>query len=83
MIRVLERGSVEAIGDALRQQRYHVLYVSCHAAPGRLMASGRAADVYDLGDGTCGKTAPPLCSDDLETGGDDLLFCELEFGRHG
>ena len=37
MIRVLERGSVEAIGDALKQQRYHVLYVSCHAAPGRLM----------------------------------------------
>jgi CHAT domain len=37
MIRVLERGSVQAIRAALDQQRYHVLYISCHAAPGRLI----------------------------------------------
>jgi tetratricopeptide (TPR) repeat protein len=37
MIRVLERGSIQAIRAALDQQRYHVLYISCHAAPGRLI----------------------------------------------
>jgi tetratricopeptide (TPR) repeat protein len=37
MIRVLERGSVQGIREALEQQRYHVLYISCHAAPGRLI----------------------------------------------
>jgi hypothetical protein len=36
-VRILETGSPEAICEALRQQRYHVLYISCHAEPGRLV----------------------------------------------
>jgi hypothetical protein len=36
MVRILERGSVKAIRQALEQQRYHVLYISCHARPGEL-----------------------------------------------
>jgi tetratricopeptide (TPR) repeat protein len=36
-VRILENGGVTAIREALEQQRYHVLYISCHAAPGRLI----------------------------------------------
>ncbi|MCU0894581.1 MAG: CHAT domain-containing protein, partial [Rhodospirillales bacterium] len=36
-VRILETGSPEAIREALRQQRYHVLYISCHAEPGKLV----------------------------------------------
>ncbi len=36
-VRVLERGTVRAIHDALALEHFHVLHVSCHAAPGVLM----------------------------------------------
>ena len=36
-VRILENGGVTAIHEALEQQRYHVLYISCHAAPGQLI----------------------------------------------
>ncbi len=36
-VRILENGAVTAIHEALEQQRYHVLYISCHAAPGQLI----------------------------------------------
>ena len=34
---ILENGGVAAIREALEQQRYHVLYISCHARPGELV----------------------------------------------
>ena len=36
-VRVLERGTVQAIRDALAAERYHVLHVTCHAGPGVLV----------------------------------------------
>ncbi|MCP4691795.1 MAG: CHAT domain-containing protein, partial [Desulfobacterales bacterium] len=36
-VRVLEIGSVRAIREALNQERYHILHISCHAAPGVLI----------------------------------------------
>jgi tetratricopeptide (TPR) repeat protein len=36
-VRILEYGTVDAIRAALEQERYHVLYISCHAAPGVLI----------------------------------------------
>jgi tetratricopeptide (TPR) repeat protein len=35
-VRLLRRGTPQAIREALLQQRFHVLYVSCHAGPGVL-----------------------------------------------
>lgn len=36
-VRILENGTVAAIRDALAAERYHVLHLSCHAAPGVLI----------------------------------------------
>ena len=36
-VRVLERGTVQAIREALEAERYHVLHVTCHAGPGVLV----------------------------------------------
>ena len=36
-VRILETGSVMAINAALSTQRYHVLHISCHAEPGKLI----------------------------------------------
>ncbi len=36
-VRILETGSVKAINAALSAQRYHVLHISCHAEPGKLI----------------------------------------------
>jgi tetratricopeptide (TPR) repeat protein len=36
-IRILNRGTMRAIREALQEERYHVLHVSCHAAPGALI----------------------------------------------
>jgi len=36
-VRVLETGSVKAIHEALSTQRYHIVHISCHAAPGVLI----------------------------------------------
>jgi hypothetical protein len=36
-VRILNTGSLKAIHEALAQQRYHVLYISCHAQPGALI----------------------------------------------
>jgi len=36
-VRILETGSVKAINAALSEQRYHVLHISCHAEPGKLI----------------------------------------------
>ncbi|MCP4534757.1 MAG: CHAT domain-containing protein, partial [Delftia sp.] len=37
VVRVLQRGTVAAIRDALHEARYHVLHISCHARPGVLV----------------------------------------------
>ena len=47
-VQVLNWGSLAAIRAALQAQRYHVLHLSCHAAPGVLLledAAGRADQV--------------------------------------
>lgn len=36
-VRVIERGTVKAIREALQPERYHVLHVTCHAGPGVLI----------------------------------------------
>ncbi len=36
-VRVLERGTVQAIREALEGERYHVLHITCHAGPGTLV----------------------------------------------
>lgn len=36
-VRILHWGTVNAIYQALEEERYHVLYISCHAAPGVLI----------------------------------------------
>jgi tetratricopeptide (TPR) repeat protein/DNA-binding CsgD family transcriptional regulator len=36
-VRILERGTAAAIHEALSQERFHVLHVSCHAGPGVLV----------------------------------------------
>jgi hypothetical protein len=36
-VRVLETGSLRAIREALQEQRFHVLHISCHAGPGVLI----------------------------------------------
>ncbi len=33
-VRELEVGSVRAIREALNQERYHILHISCHAGAG-------------------------------------------------
>ncbi|MFD1116150.1 CHAT domain-containing protein, partial [Sphaerisporangium aureirubrum] len=35
-VRILNQGSLPAIVDALKQERFHVLHISCHAGPGVL-----------------------------------------------
>jgi hypothetical protein len=47
-VRVLHRGTVAAVRDALAAQRFHVLHISCHAGPGVLMLEdeeGKADEV--------------------------------------
>jgi len=47
-VRVLNWGSLAAIRAELERERFHVLHVSCHAVPGRLVleaADGRADEV--------------------------------------
>lgn len=44
-VEILNWGSLAAIKTALRQRRYHVLHISCHAQPGELVledAAGKA-----------------------------------------
>jgi hypothetical protein len=36
-VRILNDGTVAAIRDALLQERFHVLHISCHASPGALI----------------------------------------------
>jgi len=47
-VRLLEWGSVPAIRDALREERFHILHISCRAAPSALLletADGHADPV--------------------------------------
>jgi tetratricopeptide (TPR) repeat protein len=37
VVKILERGSVKAIQEALKSRRYHVLHISSHALPGALV----------------------------------------------
>lgn len=58
LVHILEQGSVQAIHDALAARRYHVLHISCHAAPGTLIletANGEADNV----------TAQRLCTETI------------------
>ena len=43
-LRILETGSVKAIRAALEQERWHVLYISCHAQPGELILEDEEGD---------------------------------------
>ena len=43
-LRILETGSVNAIRAALEQERWHVLYISCHARPGELILEDEEGD---------------------------------------
>ena len=43
-LRILETGSVKAIRAALEQERWHVLYISCHARPGELILEDEEGD---------------------------------------
>ncbi|MEO3807594.1 tetratricopeptide repeat protein [Sphaerisporangium sp. B11E5] len=36
-VRILNQGTLAAVVDALKQERFHVLHISCHAAPGVLL----------------------------------------------
>ncbi|MEW9534457.1 tetratricopeptide repeat protein [Microbispora sp. NPDC049125] len=36
-VRILNEGSLSAVEDALKQERFHVLHISCHAGPGVLV----------------------------------------------
>lgn len=36
-VRILERGTVQAIYETLQRERFHVLHISCHALAGRLI----------------------------------------------
>ncbi|MFC4531558.1 tetratricopeptide repeat protein [Sphaerisporangium dianthi] len=47
-VRILNQGTLEAIREALLQERYHVLHISCHASAGKLLledADGRVDKV--------------------------------------
>ncbi|WP_430786429.1 CHAT domain-containing protein [Actinoplanes sp. G11-F43] len=48
-VRILNWGSADAIREALTEERFHVLHVSCHAEPGRLVLErpDGAADLID------------------------------------
>ncbi len=48
-VRILSRGSLDAVREALAAQRFHVLHVSCHAEPGRLVLEREdgSADLVD------------------------------------
>jgi hypothetical protein len=43
-VRVLERGTVTAVREALEAERYHVLHVTCHAGPGVLVLEAEEGD---------------------------------------
>ena len=49
-VRVLNRGTVAAIREALEAERFHVLHISCHAKPGRLFLEDErgGADLVDV-----------------------------------
>ncbi len=44
-VRILHRGTVRAIRDALNTGRYHVLHLSCHAKPGTLILEDEEGEV--------------------------------------
>ena len=59
-VHILEQGSVAAIHAALAERRYHVLHISCHAAPGALIledANGREDKV--TAQRLCDEAIPP------------------------
>ncbi|ONH33969.1 hypothetical protein BL254_18895 [Protofrankia sp. BMG5.30] len=43
-VRILNEGSRTAIHDALKQERFHILHISCHAEPGRLVLETDSGD---------------------------------------
>ncbi|HKV07651.1 MAG TPA: tetratricopeptide repeat protein [Thermoanaerobaculia bacterium] len=60
-VRVIDRGTVKAIRDALQIERYHVLHVTCHAGPGVL--------VLEKEDGSADRvTAQRFCDEALPPG---------------
>jgi hypothetical protein len=48
-VRILHRGTVAAIRDALAGQRFHVLHISCHAGPGVLMLEDEEGKPDEVG----------------------------------
>jgi hypothetical protein len=44
-IRILNQGTLSAVREALAAQRFHVLHLSCHAAPGVLLLENEAGRV--------------------------------------
>ena len=47
-VRILHRGTVRAIREALDTERYHVLHLSCHAAPGKLILEDDEGEVDEV-----------------------------------
>jgi hypothetical protein len=60
-VHILEQGGTAAIHDALTERRYHVLHISCHAAPGTL--------ILETADGAEDRvTAKRLCDESIPAG---------------
>ncbi len=60
-VHILEQGGTAAIHDALTTGRYHVLHISCHAAPGTL--------ILETADGAEDRvTAQRLCDEAIPAG---------------
>ena len=59
-VHILEQGSVAAIHAALAERRYHVLHISCHAAPGALiLEDANGAEDKVTAQRLCDEAIPP------------------------
>ncbi|MGK5551456.1 tetratricopeptide repeat protein [Actinomadura kijaniata] len=47
-VRVLNEGTLDSVRTALRQERFHVLHISCHAEPGVLVMEDENGDRDDV-----------------------------------
>ncbi|GGP01923.1 tetratricopeptide repeat protein [Nonomuraea glycinis] len=47
-VRILNQGTLAAITQALKQERFHVLHISCHAKPGVLLLENAVGGVHEV-----------------------------------
>ncbi|MFC4531556.1 tetratricopeptide repeat protein [Sphaerisporangium dianthi] len=47
-VRILNEGTLSAVQDALKQERFHVLHISCHAGPGVLLMEDERGGVDEV-----------------------------------